>query len=234
MIFVSAVGSMNADLIRSRFEQRFDKIDRSRISEIHTEFITTPYETHRVREELPVKQGKLVLGFRAGTRDRFDNNPAVSVMADIFGGGTYSYLFANVREKLSLCYYCRAQFNKHKGVIFVQSGVESEKAEEAKTAILAQLDAIRQGNVDEETLNYSKRSFADTLAGYGDSPEMLESWYGVQIFDDTFKTFEERAAEIEAVTLADIIEAANRVTLDTVYLLKSNGEGEGNDENADL
>ena len=87
VIFVTAVGSMNAEVIRTRFEQRFDNVDRSQINDIHTEFITTPYETHRVREELPVKQGKLVIGYRAGMTYAEDNDAAIKVMADMFGGG---------------------------------------------------------------------------------------------------------------------------------------------------
>ena len=41
-------------------------------------------------------------------------------------------LFMNVREKLSLCYYCAASFAEKSGVMFVDSGVESENIEPAR------------------------------------------------------------------------------------------------------
>lgn len=47
-------------------------------------------------------------------------------MTDVFGGGPYSRLFMNVREKLSLCYYCSARLIRGKGIIVIQSGIEKK------------------------------------------------------------------------------------------------------------
>ena len=42
-------------------------------------------------------------------------------MAALFGGTPNSKLFLNVREKLSLCYYCSASYNSMKGIMLVQA-----------------------------------------------------------------------------------------------------------------
>ena len=42
-----------------------------------------------------------------------------------------------------------------------------------------------------------------------------------QLFDGSFKSIEEMAAIINAVTKEEIVAAANRLTLDTVYVLKN-------------
>ena len=161
------------------------------------------------------------MGFRCGMTAKGDFDPAMTIMADIFGGGTYSKLFSNVREKMSLCYYCSARFNRNKGIMIVSSGIETENEEKAKTAILAQLEDMKNGNFTREDFDFSIRSLKETLIGYEDTPEI---WYGEQIFLDKIKTSQERIAEIEAVKYEDIKEMAQKVTLDTVFMLAGTGE----------
>lgn len=55
----------------------------------------------------------------------------------------------------------------------------------------------------------------DTVSG-------IEAWYSSQLFDGEFKTIEQLSSEINAVTKDEIIKAANKLTLDTVYVLKNN------------
>ena len=51
-----------------------------------------------VEEELDVTQGKLVMGFRLGECMEEPDIPAIYVFNCVFGGGTTSKLFMNVRE----------------------------------------------------------------------------------------------------------------------------------------
>ena len=82
---------------------------------------------------------------RAGMTYDYDNYAAIKVMCAIFGSGTFSKLFMNVREKMSLCYYCSASLVNHKGLIVVQSGVETENALKALDAIRNELNEVRKG-----------------------------------------------------------------------------------------
>ena len=50
------------------------------------------------------------------------------LMNALLGRTPHSLLFRNVREKLSLCYYCASSFDRHKGVLLVDSGVEEANA----------------------------------------------------------------------------------------------------------
>ena len=67
------------------------------------------------------------MGFRTGTATPDEGVPATRLMAALFGGTPNSKLFLNVREKLSLCYYCSASYNSMKGIMLVQSGVEVKR-----------------------------------------------------------------------------------------------------------
>ena len=90
-----------------------------------------------VREALPVNQCKMVMGWKTSYTDRY----ALKMMTMLLGGTPSSKLFANVREKMSLCYYCAANFNECKSFMQVDSGIETENLETAETAIAAQLEA---------------------------------------------------------------------------------------------
>jgi predicted Zn-dependent peptidase len=56
-------------------------------------------------EEMDVTQGKLVVGYRLGDCMLEPNYAAIRIFTAVFGGSVTSKLFANVREKLSLCYF---------------------------------------------------------------------------------------------------------------------------------
>ena len=229
IIQIDIAGSGANEQIADALQSKFAGIKRQP-AEIETVFIKTAKEQKNVEEKLPVKQGKLVLGFRAGMQDAQDNAAVFKVMTDIFGGGTYSKLFTNVREKMSLCYYCSARLTRHKGVIFVQSGIESEKATAATDAILEQLDAVKAGAFEEDDLKASKMSMTDHLRSIEDSPEDLIAWYASQIFELELKTPERESQLINAVTKDEVTVVANRVTLDTIYMLSGTGEAQ-TDEN---
>lgn len=223
-ILVNAVGDVDTDAISTLLMKHIEKsgIVRKEPANLHTEVVSRAGELKRVNEELPVNQGKLVMGFRVGaTEDTIDEEyPKLKIMTDIFGGGTYSRLFMNVREKMSLCYYCSARFYRQKGIIIVQSGIENENAQTAEHEILNQLESIKNGEVTKEDINASLLSMKDTFSGACDTPEDIDSWSAAQITEKRFETPEEIINRLMNVTESDVIEMAKRVTLDTVYMLK--------------
>ena len=137
--FVGAIDDSIVNLLK----EKFASIDRSEVVKIETEFEPFAKEAKKIDEKLAVKQGKLVMGFRAGTENAEDNFFTTRVMIDMFGGGPYSKLFTNVREKMSLCYYCSARFMRDKGIVLVQSGIEDENEQKATDAILAELENMK-------------------------------------------------------------------------------------------
>ncbi len=49
----------------------------------------------------------------------------------------------------------------------------------------------------------------------------IENWYTGRIFNGDLETVEEVSAEVNAVTKEQIVNAANKLLLDTVYVLKN-------------
>ncbi len=205
----------------------FDVVSQ-KLSEIDRENITgspicTPTEkaqkVNTVTENLDIAQGKLVMGFSSETYGDEESTAALSVMCDIFGGGPYSRLFSNVREKMSLCYYCSASSVKAKGLIMVDSGVEKENAETAQKEILNQLEIIKKGEFTDTEFDSSIKGMTDSLNSYNDSQGLLDVWYSVKIFKDKLLSPEDSAELLCSVTRDDVVRAAKGVNLHTVYKL---------------
>ncbi len=184
--------------------------------------------TEKLKEEterMNVAQSKLVLGFLTALAPSDSDLITMRLMIYLFGGTPSSKLFLNVREKMSLCYYCAARPNVSKGIAFVDCGVEHQNIEKAKTEILNQLEQLREGNFTDEELNYAKLSMVNTFRSAGDSAASIEGWYLSQVLYGTERSPEAEAESIAAVDRSAVIAAANRLQLDTVYLLTDESVG---------
>lgn len=211
--------------IREMLEKRICGIERD-VIESETVFVEAACDVQYEKEKEAVKQGKLVMGFRMGMQNENDNYAARRVMVDLFGGSPHSKLFTVVREKMSLCYYCSARMFRQKGVMFVQSGIESYNEEKAKNAILAQLEDIKNGNFTDDEIDSSVKALEDSFKSVSDSAEALDSWFTSQIVSGEFLYPEDFIEEFKKVTREDIINAARQVTLDTVFMLEGTGDEE--------
>jgi predicted Zn-dependent peptidase len=223
---LNVTGNFNEVLIEDAVLPYFERLERKAEDIIHakTEFITESYGSKTVSEKQKVQQGKLVIGFRAGMTYDMDNFAAIKVMTAIFGSGTFSKLFMNVREKLSLCYYCSARFVSSKGIIAVQSGVETENIEKALEAIRFELDEVRRGNFTDEDIKAAKLSLKDNYQSVSDSVMTIDNWFTVQCLSGDFLKPEDYISMIENVSREEIIVAANMITEDTVFILESEKE----------
>ena len=223
---VNVTGNFDEAEIEKIVSSLFARLERKKenIKEVHTEFITEAYEGKLFTEKQNVKQGKLVIGMRAGMTYDFDNFPAIKLMNAIFGSGTFSKLFMNVREKMSLCYYCAARLDSYKGIITVESGVETENAEKALNAIRNELDEVRKGNFTDETIDNAKKSLCDLYASVYDSVMGINDWMTSYAVKNEITEPSAIAEMIKDVCREEIIIAASMVTEDTVFILESEKE----------
>ena len=182
-------------------------------------------------EEMDVAQGKLCMGFRLGDCMDDPDFAAIRVFNALFGGAVTSRLFLNVREKLSLCYYAFSSCDLHKGLMLVSSGIEPEKLDEARGEILAQLDALRRGEITDEELNAARSAVASDLRALTDSAGGLEEFYLNQALRGLDYGPEELAALCESVTAEEAAAIARSVEEDAEYFL--HGQDDEDEEEPD-
>ncbi len=182
---------------------------------------TAPKEPRFVSQSLDVSQGKLAMGFRTGGITAFDEEyPALFLANAIFGGTTMSKLFMNVREKLSLCYYASSSLERLKGIMTVSSGIEFDKFVQAKNEILAQLDAVKQGDISPEELEGARRIVISGMMTIADSQGKLEDYWLSQGVAGLDFDVDYMVEKLEKTTVEQVVAAAKKLELDTIYFLK--------------
>lgn len=211
--FVS--GKCDIDSVQKVFD---DIKSKDRLPENSVENEKTEVKT--VFESQEVNQGKLMMGFKTDIDTNSSDYYKLLVFTSVYGSGTHSKLFCNVREKLSLAYYAYARLNRYKSVILVGSGIEFTKFDKAKEEILFQLDEIRKGNVTDFELSSAKKSLINAYKSMDDEPSrIISSKTGNQITGDNL-SLEEIIKMINNVTKEDVIKMSSHIWLDTVYFLK--------------
>ncbi len=196
-----------------------------------TLLVPTANKVKRVTETVNAVQGKLAIGFRTGLTETSlrREKDALLLFNLIYGASPVSKLFMNVREKLSLCYYCASRNDTAKGVLFVYSGVENENAAKAENEILLQWEEIKRGAVSEEELLCAKRTLRDLTRSVSDSPAAIEQWYLTRLAAGDDRSPEQLYEDFDTLTVKDAQAAAEKISLDTVFFLRGEGE-EGSDD----
>lgn len=175
------------------------------------------------------RQGNLFVGFRAGVNVKDSEYAAMEVLNGIYGDGMASKLFLNVREKKSLCYFCSSSYDEVKGVISVSCGIENSDFEEARDEILAQLEEIVKGNITDTEMSDAKSALVGECDEAEDHPEDYEAFgFAARRFGGP-KTIEDYRRAIEKVTREEVVAAAKKITLDTVYFLRGELDGGENE-----
>ena len=222
-IRVQVIGKTLPEGIFDKVKQKLSGFSRNNITDYTlTQPVAASNDVRCVTENFDVAQGKLVMGFSSDTYG--EDALSLNIMCDIFGGGPYSRLFENVREKMSLCYYCSASCVRTKGLLMVQSGVEAENSDTAQKEILNQLELVKNGEFSDFAFNASIKAITGSLNSYNDSLYALDRWYSALIMCENLKTPEYVAGLVAKVTREDVINAAKGVKLHTVYRLLPKGE----------
>lgn len=199
---------------------RFSAMDRGEIYELKNTISPAKPAPVNKTDRLEVAQSKMVMAYKTPETDY-----AVSkLFTALLGGTPFSMLFKNVREKLSLCYYCSASGSRKKGVLFIDSGVEKENIEPAKAEIMKQVEMAAKGEFTDELLDKTKLLLTCALKSVFDSPKAAADWVSDGYLDGDIFTPEEAAERINAVTREQICKYGASLTLDTVYVLTGKEE----------
>ena len=175
-----------------------------------------------VKEQMKVAQSKLNLGFRLGQKAKEDIF-ALKMFNVIFGSSPTSKLFMNVREKLSLCYYCASVCDSAKNVMFVYSGVETKNVTVAKDEILNQLSYMKSGDFTAEEFENARAYLVDSFTQAGDMPSLAVSFLVFAIIHGHGLDPIRQIETINEVTPERVKAVAQNVTLDTVFVLEGIG-----------
>ncbi|UFU01095.1 insulinase family protein [Radiobacillus kanasensis] len=180
-------------------------------------------KVQEIVDQEDVQQGKLHLGYRTNITYNDSDYAALQVFNGIFGGFPSSKLFINVREKNSLAYYAASRVESHKGLLLVFSGINPADYQKAKDIMLEQMEAMKQGEFTEQQVEEVKSLVVSQFLETMDHPVGLIEVMYHQVIAGSDINPNELLEQVKQVKKEDVVRAANKVDLDTVYFLTSKG-----------
>ncbi len=226
------IGSLSTDEISSLILSLFSPWAVKYTTETIFPYAEPVCEYKALTEQMPVSQGKLAMGFKLGAvaSENDDSHYTAIVLNELFGGSAASKLFLNVREKMSLCYYCSSSYDRYTGTLTVSSGIENKNREIAERAILAELNDIKNGNITDTELEAAKKSLLNSYRQFTDSPYDLQSFYGNRGFFGFSETIEIAKSKISKVKVEDISALAKNIVNDSLFYIEGMSKKEGLNE----
>ena len=220
---IICVGESDFDGIAEMFAEAFSGIERRPMGLPKASVSAPKKEVSRTIESLDIEQSKLVMFFKTPIRDKYK----LLVMQMLYGGTETSKLFLNVRENMSLCYFCFSRLGFAKGFVSTECGVDRKNLEQTEKECLNQLSDIVKGDFTDDDIMHTKLDITNNLLTVRDTVGGIASHTLLCIlFPENAFSIEEAVEEVNSVTREDIIEAAGSLTLDTVFVLSSKGGAE--------
>lgn len=215
------LGQQDLETVVTALHQLLEGLPRAAaLDSVGTQVLLPNRPVQTVEESMDVTQGKLTLGLRTDITATDPRYPALMMLNTIYGAGMTSKLFLQIREEQSLCYYASSSLDKFKGVMVVDSGIEFENYDVAREGILHQLELCKTGEITAQELESARTYLLSALRTGKDSPGRLDDCAIGQAIAGSSETMEQLSQRLSAVTLEQVVEAANTLTLDTVYFLK--------------
>ncbi|MFC4768126.1 EF-P 5-aminopentanol modification-associated protein YfmF [Effusibacillus consociatus] len=217
---VYVVGNVEPERVMSLVQKYFpqDRTPKTNLLPAQTDVV--PRQVKEVVDQLDVNQGKLNIGLRTKVTHSDESYPALVVYNGILGGFPHSKLFVNVREKASLAYYASSRLESYKGILYIQSGIQIEQYDKALQIIKQQLEEMKQGNLSDDELSFTKNGLINSFRTVQDSPEGLADLHTGGLVSGRQRTMEELIEAVLKVTKEEVIQIANQICLDTVYFLR--------------
>lgn len=207
---LAAAGNLDHDEVVAAVEARFaDR--RGGVAPVRT----APGDVQEplVVDQDDTEQVHLVLGMRGLARDDPDRH-ALAVLEHALAGGLSSRLWQKVREERGLAYSVysfRSQY-QGAGTLGVYAGTAPDHLNEVLALIGGEMDAMAAGGLTERELQVAVGHLVGELAlSLEDSGSRMARLAQSVLVHGRARTFDEVAARLRAVTLADVAAVAERV-----------------------
>lgn len=219
-IDIFVIGDVNNMIIKKLIESNFNMKTLKKPTESH--FII-PKRTRilpkTIKEKMKINQSKLSIGFKIDKMTDFERRYVLNVYSYILGGGPDSKLFKNVREKNSLCYYINSTTVPLTSTMSINAGINAKDFKRAVSLIKNELSNMRKGKFEFDDIIKAKITYINGLKELEDNAGSLIGLYaGIEYLNS--HTIDQRFVNINKVSKNDVIKLANKIHMDTIYLLE--------------
>lgn len=213
---IVVAGQVSAEEVMKEVKKVFENIPRGK------KLGKVKVKENQKKPEILVKfketdQTHFVLGVRSYALSH-KNNPIMSVLGAVLGGGMSSRLFQKLREEMGVGYYVRAYndtYTDH-GFFQISAGVDNKRVYEVLDAVIAECNLLKRELVGEEELNKVKEFLIGNAKLSLELSDDIANFYGSQeLLKREIKNIEDKAHEIRKVTAGDIKKLAKQIFKDS-------------------
>lgn len=209
--------------IDKKIENRFKKyVTNDTLIEdlVYDKKLSKAGEYKEVKEYQDTTQSVLSLGLRLNNCIP-DDFYKISIYNAILGTTPSSKLFQNVREKESLAYTVRSRYYRFKDIIIIFAGINKENYDKALSVINKQITDLKEGKITDEEFTSAKDSLLADLLEWNDSKIAMAKMKisNLIAFKSADISIEQMRKAMSDVSFSDIVEIANRVSVEKVFLL---------------
>ena len=185
--------------------ERLDKIDEFNLYEYYENLKTLPYYF-------------IVMG-------DFDEEKIKEMLSERFGdncilGGGYSKLYREVRQKQSLVYYINSYYEKFKGLVSIECGVDDKNLEHTKQTILKEIESMKNGDITDLEIENAKMSIIRLLISIHDRVSTMHSFVSPLYIFDRYIDVDEFLNNINQVTRERIIEVSKTIVKSAIFSIR--------------
>jgi len=216
-IFV--IGDVNSDEVLELINEKF-KINtvKKSIGKAMIQHEKIRGRARKITEWENIIQSKLNIGFKLKDLSNYELRYVLPIYSQILGGSANSKLFKNVREKNSLAYYINSVPHIYDNLLLIYSGISKSDFDKALTLIKKELTNMKKGKITDDEINDAKAGMISSIETITDSQRrILNMYYTKELVggDDIDKRIE----TFNKVSKNDIVKVANKLKIDTVYLM---------------
>ena len=215
---VFVLGKVDVDALEIKLDNLFrEKREVLNLVEYKNFIKSNSNDVNEVKEKFKTRQSELRIGYTLEELDFKEIVATSKVLSDILNS-TSGKLFKEVREKHSLCYTIGASFYQSHHVIEVFTKISAENYEKTKSLIIGIFESLKNGVTIDE-LNDAKKTWVNNIKSAEDSLFSFQRKIISKEFKEKYSN-EEELSLINSVTLEDIVKLANKIHLNTIYLLE--------------
>lgn len=221
-------GDLDFDFIKDYLSKNvaINTIKNHKIS-LYTD-IKKPKKPLFVKEPSKFMQSTLLLGYSLENLTEKEKIYVSHVFDYIFCNGAFkSKLFANLREKNSLCYGVSSIYLKFNKLYVIKVSLAKENVSKAIKVIKNSLNDMKNGLFEDEFIVETKKALTNYLKSSEDAmSSYINNCYLKEI--DNFPSVNERIKSINLVTKEDIQNFAKKLKELVIYVLEDGVKDEAN------
>lgn len=225
-IFVS--GSTDAIKINEIIKKYYSINNSNYVKYNHLTYAKNRFIPKTKFKKSSFKQSSLVMIYNVNCLTMFEREFVMPYYLNIINNnGLSSKLYQNLREKNSLCYNVNTTYFNSGNYLVIKSTLNVGKERKAIRLVKKAVKDMKNNITDKEFVG-AYYNYQSSLKGMLDSLSAISRLY-FNIYYGRFSDYNTKLKSFKKVTLSDVYKLANKLRLNTVYVLK----GDINERNQD-